>query len=483
MKIFQLIKNRIKPNIILGFLLFWLIFFAGYICLYKLGSFPFENWDEAWVADAVRNMIRKNEYVVLQWNQEVWLDKPPMYFWLSTIFSNILGFSEFSLRLTSALAGLILIVWVLLYCYKSYGFIPSLLAFSSLALNNIFIWRARSGNLDVFASLLIFVTYFVVISKNRYKYPILGFLFAAIYLTKTSLVLFPLSVFFLHELLFSARDIKKNLKEYMKLFFIFLLFPGIWLLAGWSKLGLSFVNYYLFYSGQGVTRLALSNFKLDYIWYTYYSLQRRFFWVLVMGVLFSLRKITKPKYLTLIFYSLILLVGLSFTEKKNNWYLIPLMPFWSILIAYGTYMFINIFSLKFFKSMIILIVIVLSGYVSYRTYTINIKSVIDSQTTLSQAKISMILNKITQEDDIVVRLDHLYPTTIVYSDRRVLASPENSETRAYFISREDLLRKIYDGEIKWIVGRKSDLEYYSKKNFLTSQVMVTEGDEEIIKIK
>lgn len=458
---------------------------ATYIIFYKLGSFPLENWDEAWLGDALRYMMRQKEYVVLYWNKAIWLDKPPLYLWLSVFFSKLLGESEFSLRLTSAISAFALIIWVTLYSYKNFGYLPSLLAFSTLALNNVFIWRARSGNLDALSALLVFATYFLILSKNKYRYLFLGILFSAIYMTKLSLVFFPISIFVLHDLLFQRKNLKNNLKEYLKLIVVFISIPAVWLTVGYLKIGVRFVDYYLFWSDQGVTRLAIEKFKTDYFWYAYWALQRRFFWVFLMGIILLLIKAVDSRKLLLIFFSLGLLIALSFTEKKNNWYLVPSMPFWSITIAYGAYRFIGFFKrIPFLNYFVSFMVFAFSFYVSYRTYMINIKSVINSRAAETQANIGKAVKQHTGEDEIIVRLDHLYPTMIYYSDRKVLSSPEDAATGNHFLSRKDLLRKIDNGEISYVAGKKSDLDHFRKSlREKNSIVIVEENDEQLVKLE
>ncbi len=441
-----------KPALALCLLL------ALYIVFYNLGKAPFDNWDEAWYAEVTKQILRTKEFIVLNWNHQTWLDKPPLYMWVSAFFSSIFGLSEFSIRLTSALSGLSIISMVLIYSYRNYGILPSLLAFSSIALNNVFIWRTRSGNIDVFVTLLIFISYFLMINKNRHKYILLGLIFALIYLTKASLVLFPLSIFILHEVLFERKNILKNYPSYLKLALVLCILPGIWLLLGYLKVGPDFINYYLFKSDQGVSSIDLTRYNSSYVNYMYYSLQRRFFWVLLIGAAFALLKIKNSKHFLLLLFAFLLLFQLSFTTRSNNWYLIPAMPFWSILIAYGTYNVIN----KFRKNLIVVLAIIfLSAYVSYRTFTINILPTLDSSSTANQTQSGKELNNLTDSEDIVVRLDHLYPATIYYSDRRVLSSPKSdTDTRGFWISKKDLTYGIRQGKIKWLVGKNEDAEQF-----------------------
>jgi 4-amino-4-deoxy-L-arabinose transferase-like glycosyltransferase len=469
---------KLAEKIILALLLA----LAAYIVFYNLGGFPLENWDEAWYGDIIRNMLRQKDFIVLHWNRMPLIDKPPFFMWIGAALSSIIGLSEFSIRLPSALSALAAIAIVTIYSYRQYGFVPSLLAFSAIAFNNVFIWRARTGNIDALVSLQIFLTYFLILSKNKFRYLLLGILFAMIYLTKASLVFFPLVIFALHELFFEIRNFKKNFFSYLMLLVVFVSLSGVWLLLGSLKEGSRFAQYYLFHSDQGAANIDLSDFSPNYLKYAYYSLQRRFFWVLLFGLFMALIKIKEAKYFLLALFSSLLLIVISFGKKDNNWYLAPLMPFWAILIAFGTHQFINIFkNFRKTKYLAIAGVLVASLYVSYKTYTINIRSVMASQTTAAQARICSMLGKLTESSDRVVRLDHLYPTTIYYSDRFVYSSNPSAGTDRFFLSKEDLLKRVLKGELKWIVGKTSDIDEFTKKLPPGSwKIVATEGDEQIL---
>jgi hypothetical protein len=161
------------------------------------------------------------------------------------------------------------------------------------------------------------------------------------------------------------------------------------------------------------------------------------------------------------------------------------MPFWSITIAFGTFKFIKFFEKNAkIKLLATAIVIVLSFYVSYKTYTVNIRSVMASQTTTNLAKISSYLHGISEEDDQVARLDHLYPTTIYYTDRFVYCSDQSAGTDGFFLRREDLFKKISRGEIKWVTGKNTEIEQFLQKlPEGKGQVIATEGDEQLVRLE
>lgn len=457
---------------ILLFACFLLILYISFI---DLGKAPLDNWDEAWYAEVTKQMLRTKEFFVLSWNHTVFLDKPPMYMWLSVVSSALFGLSEFSVRLPSAISGVLIVSLVTWFAYKKYGILPSLLAFSTLAFNNIFIWRVRSGNLDIFLTLLILVSFFLLISKNKYKYPLLGIVFACIYLTKASVVLFPLVIFIAYELLYERENIKKNSLEYIKLFSIFLGLCCLWLYYGYLKIGTQFPLYYLFHSDQSAA--GISNFNPNYIQYAYYSLQRRFFWLLPIGAFFLVKNIREKTSFLLLLFGGLLLLQLSFSAKDNNWYLIPSMPFWSLIIAFATY---KILKITHYNKIVILIISILSLYVSYKTFNENILPILNTSSAYAQAQSGRELNKITKKDEIVIRLDHLYPSTVYYSDRKVLSSPRDANTEKYFISRADLFRKIDKKDIVWIVGEKKEVDEFIKQLGETKYQLIPVMDEELI---
>ncbi|OQA93464.1 MAG: hypothetical protein BWY24_00482 [Microgenomates group bacterium ADurb.Bin219] len=458
--------------------------FAAYIVFYKLGGFYLENWDEAWYGDIIRNMMRKKEFIVLYWNRSVLLDKPPFFMWVGALISSVIGLSEFSIRLPSAFSALVIITATTYYCYRSYGLVPSLLGFSSLALNNVFIWRARTGNLDALVSLEIFLIYFLILSRRKERNYLLGIMFALIYLTKASLVFFPLGIFVLHELFFRRNDLKKKKESYLLLLLIFVSISCSWLFLGSIKQGWHFAQYYLFQSDQGAANFVLSHFNFNYIRYCYYSLQRRFFWVFVMGLFFLITKIKEAKNFLMVAFSTFLLILVGFGQRDNNWYLIPSMPFWAITVACGTNKFLKIFEKRrIIKYLVVFMVLALSSYVSYKTYIVNIRSVMTSQTTANQAEVSLYLRRISKEDDLVVRLDHLYPTTIYYTDRYVYSSDKSAGTGLFFLSRQDLAEKVKKKEIKWIVGKKTEIDELTQiPPFTKGQVILTKGDESLLSL-
>jgi len=430
---------------------------AIYILFYNLGHFPLENWDEAFYGQVTKEMLQTKNFITPHWDYQIWLDKPPMYMWVVSLVSILIGLSELAIRLPSAVSAFVIIGIATVYVYKKYSILASVFTFFTLLLNNVFTWRARSGNLDLLASLFIFISYLLLISKNKYKYPLLGLIFAFIYLTKASLVVLPFSIFVVSEIFYEYKNFRKNIKEYLKLLVIFLGISGLWLLLAYFQAGGKFVSYYLFQSDQGVA--ALSKFNPNYLLYVYYALQRRFFWLFLIGLFFALLKIKQKQYFLLIAYSCLLILQLSFTSRDNNWYLIPAMPFWSITIGLAAYSILKIFQRKkILYYSIAFIMLLISSYICYKTLVINILPILNSSTVQKQAESGKLISKLSKTGEVVVRLDNLISTTLYYDNRRTLDFAWVIQTNDYWISKEDLLRGIKEKKINWLVGTDSEAE-------------------------
>ena len=215
----------------------------------------------------------------------------------------------------------------------------------------------------------------------------------------------------------------------------------------------------------------------------YYSLQRRFFWIFLLGLLFLFKKIKSLRNFLLVCFSTFLLIFLSFSEKRNNWYLVPLMSFWSVVIALGTGWFLTFLGKwRMIKFLALFGLVSVFGYISYKTYRVNIRAIMGSQTTRSQALVAKEINKITKKDEVVIRLDHLYPTTIYYSDRKVLSSPESAITGIHFLAREDLNILIEKGEVRCISGDQKDVDKFIPPAGYVLQSLVKKEGEVLAKI-
>src|SRR5689334_3791576 len=132
-----------------------LVFLFSFLGLsVRLFNYPLKNWDEAWYAEIIKQLTLFNRgWLVPFWNGRFYFDKPPLYFWLSSLITKTFGVGEWQVRLVSLLAGAA--------CFSLVYLIGRRLFSQKVALFSVLIFistgqvyrRFSEGNLD---SLLVF---------------------------------------------------------------------------------------------------------------------------------------------------------------------------------------------------------------------------------------------------------------------------------------------------------------------------------------
>ena len=78
------------------------------VLLPLLGHKPLAEWDEGIYAEVSREMLRHG-WLVPHWNNQVWLEKPPLMLWITAAFFKVFGVNELWARMGSALSGVVLV--------------------------------------------------------------------------------------------------------------------------------------------------------------------------------------------------------------------------------------------------------------------------------------------------------------------------------------------------------------------------------------
>ena len=78
---------------------------AAVAIFHRLGEGSFYDWDEAYYAEVARELAHSRQWGTLTFGGVPFWQKPPLYFWFTALLSDIIGFSEFTARFGSALAG------------------------------------------------------------------------------------------------------------------------------------------------------------------------------------------------------------------------------------------------------------------------------------------------------------------------------------------------------------------------------------------
>ncbi|PLX67678.1 MAG: hypothetical protein C0602_10000 [Denitrovibrio sp.] len=90
---------------------FWLTFF--FTCLFGGRMYDFDlRGDSMNYAAISNNILYSNDPLILTLNGELYMNKPPLFFWVNALFIKLFGANPFSVRL-STLIAVIVIIWFL----------------------------------------------------------------------------------------------------------------------------------------------------------------------------------------------------------------------------------------------------------------------------------------------------------------------------------------------------------------------------------
>lgn len=336
-------------------LIFLLLLLSFPLFFYKLGQSSLVSWDEAWYADISRNIIKSGDLFNLTWNGAPFSDKPPGQFWIGALTFKLFGVSDFTARSPSAITGILSLVLIYLIG-KSFNKTTGLMSALALGSSIWFLYRARSGNLDVMLTFFYLLTFYLgMLAAEKRKF-LLPFALSLAYLPMIKGIVFIPSLIPSLVLIFWG---KLKLKDYIFPILALGLF-GIWILIQYLH-SPSLAAYHFSHSlrDSSIHSNVLSNFKLfkEYL----HNGIGRWFWPGVLGVLAgSLLKNKKLLAISVftIFYSLQFL----FSQEIHIWHLIPLYPF-MILSFFGS---IFVFSKNFPRCQLLIttLVIIFTLYIS-----------------------------------------------------------------------------------------------------------------------
>ena len=133
---------------------------TGFALLYKLGDLPFAEPDEPRYAESAREMIELGSYMVPYLNYEPRLEKPVLHYLLICASYALLGVSEFSARLPSVLAALLLLGMTFFVVRRFCGIGTAALACLMMVSSPLYFVNARLTMPDMVFSCVIIVSLF-----------------------------------------------------------------------------------------------------------------------------------------------------------------------------------------------------------------------------------------------------------------------------------------------------------------------------------
>jgi len=346
--------------------LFLLIFVSSFFVFFQLGKLALMDLDESRYGEAAREMLILHNYIIPHLNFEPRINKPLLFYWMIILCYKLLGISEFSTRLPSAVSGFCLIVF--LYLFTSQQLEEKLAFISSLVLlsSPMFVIISRLAIIDalycslVFISLCLFWHYF---QNDRLK--ILAFFFLGLSMAAKGPA--GLCIIFLTILVFSIVERKIY---YLKKFFnpwgilIFLVVGGWWYIILGFKIG------WVQFKQLAITE-TIGRFKSGFVHAEpfYYFLPVIFAgflpWIIYLFKL-RLKIIKENSFLRYIFcYVIVGFIFFSISKTKLPNYIFPLLPALAILVSYPIR---ELWEKENKLIMIVGVIILISGIIIFKWY-------------------------------------------------------------------------------------------------------------------
>ena len=295
--------------------------------LFQLGSTRLDSWDEAIYAQAAKEMVSSGDWITPHWNQQEFFQKPPLLIWLTALLFKVFGISEFTSRVVSALSGVGVVLLTLMLARRFFDELPAVVSSVAVLVSAPLFQFARSGTMDVLLTffMLLAVYSYLKSKEDSRLWLAVGIACGLAVMTKGAAA-FPL----IGALLIAAvLDRRRFARELWAGILLFIVIGGTWHFAMIYLHGNAFLDDYL---GRHVLARAMGGVDE--------RLEGVFYYLPVVGVFlpllpFGLHRLWKerdvPPIIPILGLSIILFY--TFISTKHAWYIVPALPFLSILVA------------------------------------------------------------------------------------------------------------------------------------------------------
>lgn len=353
-RVFLKSSNFTKP-----FLLITLITLSIILCFANLDNPPLEQWDEYTNSKVVYDTVESRHVLTLQMDGQPFFEKPPLWYWITMFATQISGVSNFSLRLVSAVSGLLLILLTFYLGWKMFSYKAGIIAsFTLCATRQLFLSHPtifathtlRSADLDALQILFVMLSSLAFFNLTRSTHNKRGFfwlitasLFSSFaFLTKGPFALLPAIVYFCFQVINRGKATPSQIfKQFLIFNFSFLLVTVPWHLYIYLNFGKEFLNSYLGYHvlQRGMTTLEGHNEGL--LFYIQLLFHKGFFFsgeilIIAVGYLITRYQLRIVKDFPLfhgLTATLLILFIITLVQTKLSWYLLPLYPFAALVIG------------------------------------------------------------------------------------------------------------------------------------------------------
>ena len=323
-----------------------LVVISSAIFFVNLGGWDLWNPDEPRYALVAKEMTEGGNWVLPHLNNQIYPDKPPVFFWLIAFTYKVSGtVNSFAARFPSALAGVLGVILTYLLGSKLYGnktgFISALILITMVE----YFWLGRRANIDMTLNLFVLLALFFFYQgyqterSRRWQYHVYLFYFfmGIATLTKGPVgFLLPLLTIIVYLLL------KKDVNTLKKVLFhpgvlLFIAVTLAWVIPACMQGGEAYRNEILFTQTIGRVHDSWSHQQPFYYYFTklpFLLFPWIFFLPSTFIYLFTRRKEIKEDYLFPAVWFMTIFTFFTLCSGKRELYLLPLFPPSALMVGF-----------------------------------------------------------------------------------------------------------------------------------------------------
>jgi 4-amino-4-deoxy-L-arabinose transferase-like glycosyltransferase len=309
---------------------------------YKIGSPPLFEEDEAKITEEAREILVTGDWTTLHLNFKPWFHKPPLYMWLTAATFAVLGVSEFTARIWSALFSLGSILTVFFIARILYDEATAGLSAIVLGSSLFFIALSRAAFVDTGLTFFISLSilFFLVAyreEKKRYFLLFSALAMALATMTKGPLgIILPSATIFFYLIL--ERNLKfllHNIKEILLSIIIYCAAALPWWIAETMLYGKTFLHDLFGDFMVGIYTSTFQKHAGPVYFYVLVILIGMLPWTfhVFRGTYEAFKKDERDRSLLLIAWAAVVFIIFSTAKTKVPGYILPIFPALAILAA------------------------------------------------------------------------------------------------------------------------------------------------------
>lgn len=291
------------------------------------------HFDEAIYAQVSKGMVERNEWLTPHWNGQLWFHKSPVFFWLTALFFKLFAIDEFWGRFASALSGVGVLLLSYLIARRIYDRAAGVLAVLILLASQLFVFYARVGTTDTMLTLFVLLAAYAYLkTEDDDRFWLLAGAACAMALMVKGAAgaIAPL-------VLVLTAIVERNLVSALRSKWLWLgtglgiLIVLPWHLFMYQQHGEAFLNGYVFSHVVNRAKSNLNEFQRGYGYY--FSVLRKFFspWVYLLPFALIFKRGRRSAVVVILGVTVFVLY--TIVQTKFQWYILPAIPAFAIIVA------------------------------------------------------------------------------------------------------------------------------------------------------